>query len=73
MILSHTLCCTKLTGVCVARQGKDIAVMKGEGVAAKEAGFLLKQLQDSSASAMAEIFGGTAPRTRSVSHCLSCA
>ena len=40
--------------------------MKDEGAAAKEAGFLLQQLQDSSARAMATISNGTAPRTRSV-------
>ena len=40
--------------------------MKGEAMAAKEAGFLLQQLQGSSAKAMSTISQGTAPRSLSV-------
>ena len=47
-------------------QGKQLEAMKGEAMAAKEAGFLLQQLQDSSAKAMSTILQGTAPRSLSV-------
>ena len=50
-----------------AKQGAALEKMSEEGVAATEARFLLKQLQDSSASAMGENFGGVAPRTRDAS------